>query len=268
MSLVAFAARVALVRILRSALPVGFIVVDSPSDMVATLESSAGQALAVVFAGKIENRLEGMGFFAGEPRLDLEIQLFLPPTIAFVFGAGQEQITLDGRNGADAAFDLLWRMIARALAQQSGSWGRVFGAMAQNISEMIMTPYLVETTKIRMPAREIRLVCEVLQEPEPGASATGVWADFIDAMKSDDAPDSVASLAPLIEAEILAPVGLAQGDVNRIFLGISEFASRVVKITATTVVAAGNPSLPQADQGDTMTASVADVQAGANGQSA
>jgi hypothetical protein len=232
MSLVAFAARVAVVRVLRAALPSAFIVVDSPVDPIANLETSPASALIAVYAGQGENKLDGEAFFAGEPRLNLDMQVFLPQQMAFSYldahGAPQT-LTLDTRGaGSETALDLVERMIARALAVRDDAWSDLFGRFILTVRQVISSSYLVETAKVKAPAREIRMVCETLQEPVPGAAMSEVWTALLTAMQADEGSDSVAGLAPWIAAEIASPAGLSQTEVDRIFLGLSRYSMQAI----------------------------------------
>ncbi len=263
MSLVAFGVRIAMVRILRACLPSNFVVLDSPADAADSLAANPGAALIAVYTGQSSNKLDGEGFFAGSPVLYLDLQIFLPVEMSFAYvdGSGAARtITLDTRAfGSETALDLIVRMIARAMAGQGDVWSQLVGALVQKIETVTAASYLVETAKIKAVAREVRMICETLQEPVPGASPAPVWTQLLAAMTADAQPDSVAPLAPWIAAEIGAPSGLAQGEIDRIFLGLSEYAAQSVQITASTASAA---PLPAAEQADTETVVVADAVAG------
>jgi hypothetical protein len=250
MSLVAFAARIAAVRVLRAALPAAFIVVDSPVDPIDSLEANPAAALVAVYTGQGDNKLDGGAFFAGEPRLNLDLQVFLPQQMVFSYtdahGAPQT-VTLDTRGeGSETALDLIERMIARALAVKADVWSDLFGRFIQTIERVVSSSYLVETAKVKAPAREIRMVCETLQEPIPGAALTGVWSELLTAMQADATPgvSNIAALAPWIAAEIAAPAGLSQTEVDRIFLGLSRYAMQMIDLGP------GDNSTPAVDTGD------------------
>lgn len=264
MSLVAFAVRIAAVRILRAALPGAFLIVDSPVDPVDSLETNPESALIAVYTGQTANKLDGVAFFAGEPILNLDLQIFLPQQMTFTFvaaaGGAAQVVTLDTRGaGSETALDMVARMITRAISAQGDPWAVLFAGFVQKVRDVIASSYLVETGKVKAVAREIRMSCDVLQEPVPGAAAGAIWADLLTAMRADTTPgDNVAALAPWIDAEINNPAGLSQAEVDRIFLGLSEYAAQSINLTATL---ADSPPLPLAEQADTITETVADAVA-------
>ncbi len=264
MSLVAFAVRIAVVRVLRAALPSAFVIVDSPVDAIASLEANPSSALVAVYTGQTENKLDGVAFFAGEPLLNVDLQIFLPQQMIFSYlaadGVTQQTITLDTRGeGSETALDLIERMIARALAVQADAWSQLFGGFIQKVRDVISSSYLVETAKVKAPAREIRMICETIQEPVPGAPAADIWAQLLAAMTADtSATDSVVALAPWIAAEIGSPSGLPQAEIDRIFLGLSEYAAQAIQLTTTAVDPTANPPLDPALQADTETVAVTD----------
>jgi hypothetical protein len=264
MSLVAFAVRIAAVRVLRAALPSAFVVVDSPVDAIALLEASPSSAVVAVYTGQAQNELDGVGFFAGDPLLNVDLQIFLPQQMAFSYLAADGQtlatVTLDTRGeGSETALDLVERMMTRALAAQADVWSQLFGGFVQKVRAVISSSYLVETSKIKAPSREIRMNCETIQEPVPGAPASDIWTQLLAAMTADTGADSVAALAPWIASEINAPVGLSQAERDRIFLGLSEYAAQAINLTASTVNPLDNPPLPVAEQADTQTIGVSDA---------
>ena len=259
MSLIAFAVRIATVRLLRAALPSAFVVMDSPVDAIDILTTNPSAGLVAVYTGQGENKLDGTAFFAGDPLLFINLQIFLPARLAFeVEGAGAAY--LDTRaEGSQTALDLIGRMILRAIAVRGEPWGDLWGGFVMKVRDIIESSYLVETTKTKFVASEIRMICETLQEPTPGAAASGIWSDLLAAMQADTSPDSVQPLAALLAAEIALPAGLPQAEVDRIFLGISEYAATALNISSTVVAPENNPPLPLAEQADTATISVPDA---------
>ncbi len=234
MSLVAFAVRIAMVRSLRAALPSAFTVLDSPVDPIGLLESSPTSGLVAVYTGVGDNRLDGVGFFAGNPVLTMTVQIFLPQSTAFAYAdaAGAPQtLALDLRGaGADTALDVVERMVDRALAVQAGAWSTLFAAFVMRVRSAVSASYLVETVKVKAPARELTLTCETLQEPTPGAPVADVWADLLTAMRADASADSVAPLADWIAAELAAPAGLTPAEIDRVFLGLRAYAAQLIDL--------------------------------------
>ncbi len=272
MSLVAFALRACVQRVAAAALGASFTVLDSPVDAISALidsraPSGAYRGVVAVYAGHGVNKWAADdandpgpgGVFAGNPRIDLFMQILLPSQIAVTTDAGVTA-QVNARNaGAELALDIVTRAILRGLSLQASGWGQLFGRAVSRIDEVDWGSYLVETTSVKTPGRELRLSCVALQEPVPGAALTPFWADFLAAVQADA---EFAPLAPLLEAELSSPSGLSQGEIDRIFLGITETAAQDVGITATTVDPNYNPPLPAAEAADTISAGVADLLAG------
>ncbi len=251
MSLVAFAVRIAAVRALRAALPPAFAIVDSPIDPIGLLDQNPAAGLVALFTGVGDNRLDGEAFFAGDPTVSLSVQMFLPQAMAFAWGDGLS-LALDLRGqGADTALDVVERMVERALAVQADAWGALFARLVVRVRGLVSASYLVETAKVKAPARELTLTLETLQEPTPGAPRADVWTDFLAAMRADEASDSVAPLAGWIEAELAAPLGLSPAEVDRVFLGLRAYAAAAIGLGG--AVPGGTETAPgPADAGDTL----------------
>jgi len=223
MSLVAFALRIATVRLLRAALPAAFRVIDSPVDTIDLLANDPTAALVAIYAGRTENRMDGNGFFEGDPTLDLEMQIIIPTKMTFGYTTAgvTTQLALDTRaEGSATALDFIARMILRAIATRPAPWGVLWGRFVTQVHEMAEASYLIETQKTKFVANEIRMRLDTLREPVPGVAAAGIWADLLTAMAADTETDSVAALAPWLAAEINLPLGLAQTEIDRIRLGI------------------------------------------------
>ena len=229
--LIAFAARACLVRVIRAAAPSAFVVLDSPSDPIDALISTrqddgSYQGVIAVYAAGGKNHIEGLGFFAGEPRLDVCIQILLPTQITLTGADGASVIALDSRrSGGDFALDITARAIMRALSLRGDQWSALFGSLVFKFGPVEWGSYLVETTHIKTPGREIRMACETLQEPTPGRDISGFWADFLAAMQGDD---EFQTLASWVEAELTSPQGLSQTEIDRVYLGVSQTAMAAI----------------------------------------
>ncbi len=261
MSLVAFALRACAVRIVRAAVASSFIVLDSPVDAYSALQDTrqsdgSFQGIIAVYTGAGENRVEGVGVFAGGPVCELFLQILLPSQVTLSNASGAT-LALNSRNsGAEFALDLTERAIFRGIAVQGDVWSQLFARLISDLRKVEWQSYLVETANVRTPGRSIAAHASVLEEPTPGAQASPFWDDFIAAMATD------ADLAPLagwVTAELQAPSGLPQSEVDRIFLGISQYASDAIGLTATQVSPTDDPPLPVAEQSDTQTIVVADA---------
>lgn len=262
MSLVAFALRACAVRVIRSAVASSFIVLDSPVDAISVLQDSrqtdgSFQGVISVYTGTGANEIEGLGFFAGNPTCEMFIQILLPSQVTLQSVPGSSLALNSRKGGAELALDLTERAILRALAVQADTWSQLFGRLVSGFRKTERQSYLVETSSVRTPGRNIFALAAALQEPTPGAPPTSFWSDFIAAMGKD------ADLAPLagwVSAELASPAGLSQAEIDRIFLGVTEEASQDIGVTTTQVF---TPPLPTALQADTVTVSTQDVLDGA-----
>ncbi len=230
MSLVAFALRVTTCRVLSESLPVGFAVHDSPQDPVSLLAVPDPQPFAAVYTGDAKGIYDGRDLLAGSSIITLSVQIFLPATFA-VNVSGTLLMIDTRRQGADAVLDVLWRAAARGLVAAQSVWGKLWRSVVLLTPETNNSSYLVEHENVRAIAREVMIKCDVLHEPVPGAAPEGVWADLIAAMRSDAGSDGLAALADWIESEIRGPADLPQGERDRIYAGLTDYAARVLSVT-------------------------------------
>ena len=227
MSLVAFAMRVSAVRAFRAVIWPEFTVVDSPQRPLNLL--SKGRPLIAVYTGQLNDAMDGRELYAGDPRVALTVQVYLPDEVT-VTVAGQP-LKLDTREeGAETVLDVIARRLLGAFLAQDEPWAVLWAQLVQKTGRLQNHSYLVESDDGRVSARELVLDCETLYEPIPGAPPEGVWADLIALMRTDASERSVAPLADWIAAEIAGPQALPQEERDRIDLGLSAYAASVASI--------------------------------------
>ena len=227
MSLVAFGIRIATVRAIRAVIWPEFTVADSPQKPLALLAD--GKPLIAVYTGHDTDKMDGRELYSGDPKVALAIQIFLPAQVT-VTVAGKP-LKLDTREeGAETLLDVIARRILGAFLAQDEPWSCLWAELVQKTGRSQNISYLVETTDVRVSAREVSLDCEVLYEPMPGAPPEGVWARLIALMRADVGLRSVAPLADWIAGEIAGPKTLTQADRDRIDLGLSRYAAEAIGI--------------------------------------
>ena len=229
MSLVAFGLRIAAVRAIRAVIWPEFPVADSPASTVALLDG--GKPLVAVYTSQANEGLEGNEVLAGDPKVSLTIQVYLPAEVTVTVAGAP--LTFDtNKEGAETVLDVIAHRILAAFAAQAEPWSRMWARLVTRTVRLQNHSYLVESTSVRTSAREITLEYETLYEPVPGAAPAGVWADLIALMRTEDAtsPHSVAHLADWVAAEIAGPQALPQEERDRIDLGLSAYAAGAVSI--------------------------------------
>lgn len=200
MSLAACALRIATTRILAAALPAPFEVLDSPQDVIPLLESDAPKPFAAVFTGSITTEIEGRQLLCGDSKISLHIQILVPETFAFSLpgGGGLELDTR--RQGAETLFDAICRRAELALISCDTNWSVLWNDLVMRTPQKRVSSYLVESAKIRAPAREYTLDCETIAEPVPGAAPSGTWANLLALMRADGSGDGLSIIADWMES--------------------------------------------------------------------
>ena len=225
MSLVAFGIRIATVRAIRAVIWPEFSVADSPQKPLALLAD--GKPLIAVYTGHDTDKMDGRELYSGDPKVSLTVQIFLPAQVTVtVAGAPLKLNTRE--EGAETLLDVIARRILGAFLAQDEPWSCLWAEFVQKTARSQNISYLVETTDVRVSAREVSLECEVLYEPMPGTPPEGVWARLIALMRADTGPRSVADLADWIAGEIAGPQTLTQADRDRIDLGLSRYAAEAI----------------------------------------
>jgi len=229
MSLVPFALRIAAVRVLRAALPPGFVVLDSPQEPLDLLVAAEPAPFVAIYTGHNETTVEGRSMLGGAPRVEIALQFVLPCEVEL--GVGGQSVRLDTRKqGAETALDVLWRRGAVALAASRSPWAELWRNIVIGATKVTNASYLVEHKAVRAVAREIVVTCDPIHEPLPGAAPQGVWADLIALMRADDGLDSLAPLADWLAAEIMGSEALTQEARDAAYLGLSAYVAAKVGI--------------------------------------
>ncbi len=228
MSLVAFAVRLATVRAISAAVWPEFTVANGPQRPLDTV--AAGSPVVAVYTSGSNDGLEGNELLAGDPRVSLSIQIYLPPVVTVTIAGAP--LEFDTRaDGAETMLDVLARRILAALVAEAEPWSQLWGRLVSRTRTIGNSSYLVESAEVRCAARELTLECETLYEPIPGAPPMGVWAELIALMRADSGASTVADLADWVAGEITGPQLLTQDQRDRIDLGLAAYASRSISVT-------------------------------------
>lgn len=229
MSLVQFAIRVTLTRALQAALPGTFPVLDSPQEPVTTLWGADPKPLVAIFSGNTDIVLQGRNLLGGAARVAIQIQFILPEAVSFSIGAGALKIDTR-RQGAEAAFDVLWRTAARALNGSNEPWAALWREFVLQTPKISVDSYMVVAEGVRAPGRQVILTCDPLHEPTPGGAPEGPWATLLTLMRADTGDDGLSSLANWLEQEIRAGADLSQEDRDRIYMGLSGYVAESIGV--------------------------------------
>ena len=165
--------------------------------------------------------------------VDLTLFVFLPPNPALPVAGGAGTILDAQEAGAAFAFDLLWRQITRVLALDAdpvtgGGWADLWRRAVNSVVAVEASSYVgTLNTDVHVPAREIVMRLDVLDEPAFGVYRSDFWPDFVAAVT---ACDDLADVAPVISHAILgddlpdwralaALLGLRPNDMAAVSLG-------------------------------------------------
>lgn len=219
MSLAAFALRTCTVRALRGATLAGASVYDSPVDP-SDLAGKASRPTIFVYsdAEHVED-FDTRDLLAGQRTVDLSLLIVLPATLeATVNGATVE--FQDGKAGAAAAIDIVYRQIERALVAEETTWSQLWCTLVSRIESIHSHAYVLPVgptgKQLHLPARGVTISVRTLQSPALGREADEwFWAPFVTAMQGDP---GLSPLAPLIAGAMEGTV-LPQWRVDALDVG-------------------------------------------------
>lgn len=248
MSLVGFAIRLAVQRLLVDRTWAGDRVLNSPIDPVTDLLEGEvkDKPLIAVFTNDYEGDNEGRDIGGRTASMDLVLFTYLPATVVRI-DEGTGAIEFEARDaGGASALDMVAHQIRAALLFGAPAWRRVYEAMVVQITKVRARPILVELEKgLRLPARELVLSLKVLPEPDLGKPLGPHWATLHAAMQSDV---NAGPLAELLRVMIERPADLASWQAAQANLAVSEATIRALGTAPLdTGELAEGPDLEQAD---------------------
>lgn len=176
----------------------GASVLDSPQDPIDTL--LAGPTLTI-YSGEAHTKDMAKDLLRVDWILDLSIHMHLPNEV------NVGTATLDTRlGGGEAAFDILWRQIERALMVSDSPWAELWREMVMSLGNMMSRPFMIETDKgVRIQAREIVMSVHTLASPPFGVAGSGTfWARLFAALGADPDPET-ATIRTLLQTEVESP---------------------------------------------------------------
>ena len=226
MSLVSFAVRMATVYALRGRTLAGARVHDSPQNPLdAALD---GHASISVFTGESTAKGDGRGLILSDQSFDVSIHIHLPSEVETSTSSGALRLKSRAAGG-EAAFDLMWRQMVRALMQDEGVWPELWRKFVCKVEQVNVNPFIVETDKgVRVQAREIIVTIDGISEPDFGPVDGTLWEELLSAMRADP---ELSPLADALEYDIIgdatvddfthirALLGLASDEIAAVGLG-------------------------------------------------
>ncbi len=213
MSLTSWAVCQATIGALKGATLAGDGVLDSPLDPIALAVASATPLIAI-YDDSDTVRPEGRAILEGLRTMELTLQIFLPEKVSV--SAGSAPVPLDIRNGGSAfAISLIYRQVEKALLEAQNTWSALWNVLVVKVISVDARAYVLDTGKVRVPAREVVLTLDIVDSPAFGGAAAEVWPDFLAAMAMD--PD-LAPFAPVVSAAILGET-LPQWRADAVTLG-------------------------------------------------
>lgn len=164
-----------------------------------------------------------------------------------------EFIIPDSGPGLEWSLDFLtWRVTRVLSGPEAYPWGELWRRFVHQVHEAGWVRSALATKGARAALRQIVYVVEPISDPDIGRPPTGVWGDFIAALRAIDATEDVElaayhGLADVLDAAIRAPAGLADWQVVAARLGATVAATEAIGITpAALVMEDGEPELAAA----------------------
>lgn len=224
MSLVSLALRLATIEAVRGQTFAGDNVLDSPLDPFDLAFGGEGvkRPLIAVYTSEDVGRPDGRDLLCPDRRVDLVLQIFLPPTTAVPSTDGATGLRM-GEEGADAALDLVCRAVVRCLVADGSVWADIWQGLVNKVHEVAARPYIVEAENhVRVAAREFSISVDTIGDPlfEPVGDGTP-WDRLVSALRGSPDPN-LSRIAGVVEAAISGDFSaLTDWDAARQTLGIS-----------------------------------------------
>ena len=232
MSLASLAVRLCTIEALRGQTLAGDTIEDSPEDPV-SLALAASAPFIVVYSDSEVLHGAGSSLLTSADAsphhlVDLTLHVFVPgdPTITL---PNIQPVTLASReSGAALAIDLIYRQMEKALAVNDNTWANLWRRAVLGVRSIEAKAYLLQSDKgVRVPAREIVMKLDVLDNPAFAGETSKFWPDFVAAMQgSDDLQDLAPVVAALVAGDPLpawraeaALLGISAEDMAALGLG-------------------------------------------------
>lgn len=190
MSLVRFAARIAVVRAIRGKTLCGDEIKDSHNPPPDFLKEDAAP-FAAVYTDKQATNLKVLDVSRPRDSLTITIEVLVAAKKVGIKANGWEIATTD--HGIELAIDVIERQIMAALADEADPWAGLFRALIRDNPSITSERGAEAEGGLRRAGRQIVIEATPLPEPPFGRAPTGVWAAFL-ALCAED-----AVLAPRID---------------------------------------------------------------------
>lgn len=247
MSLVSFAIRLIVSRLLRGQTWAGSRIYNSPVDPVAEWQASGadagGEVCIALYSGRASRAVVGKAAQGRDSTIDLIANVFVPPS---VMSLGRDEngdpiVELTTTNtGAAMAMDMVGRQIDRAFQLAPAPWKPLWDKFVVSIEEIQSRPLLYEIEKtVQIPCIEITYRLKCIGDPPFGA-VLPYWKELLDAMSGDA---DYAPLANSVEALIAGSPDVAGWRQLQATLGLSDVAARSLGITPIDDTETGEPAV-------------------------
>ncbi|TVR06633.1 MAG: hypothetical protein EA385_15045 [Salinarimonadaceae bacterium] len=228
MSMVSFALRLAVTRLLANRTWADGRILNSPVDPTDQILANAGEQqrpmIAVYTNSEKVDDVGGRSLNGSRRQIDMMFFIYLSPSKVEVSEDGNT-VVFEARDAGGAAYlDLVTRQIHAALLFGEGPWRKVYEKLVVSVREAESKPILVEwESGLRIPAQEYRVQFETVGDPDHGVAAIGGWADLLAAMQDDPA---AAPLHDMVKAAIESPSDLPSWRVAQAQMALTEGAIR------------------------------------------
>jgi hypothetical protein len=236
MGLVSLALRLATVRALRGKTYAGDRVHDS---QIAPLDETIRAERAphiVIYTDEDAREVQGRDLMVADRMLDLVIELVVADKVGVTVENQEvsQAIVIPQTDAAlEAQINLMERQALRALLAEAGVWPELWRVLVVRVVK-VFSRRGSNAEGVRFAARQITLQVDTLAEP-PFETASGIWADFLAAMRAEP---ELAGLAEIVAAEIATP-NLTGYEAAKAALGLAQDEAHGIGLAE-----------PDADQGD------------------
>lgn len=242
MSLVSFALRLVVSRMLKERTLARDLIFNSPVDPLVEWKARVGEGDSLpciaVYTGKRSPNIVGKVTQGTDATIELIFDILVPPTPIVV----DDYIELTTTNtGGAMVMDIVWRQIEAALRGAPAPWQDIWDIFVIKVLEIESRPllYQIEAGNT-VPCVEVTMRLLTVPDPDFGAPLLPGWQKLCAAMADD--PD-YRDYASFIEKLITDPADLSSWEQVQAALGLSRGAVDSIGLDPADSTAQDNPVL-------------------------
>jgi len=238
-SLVSFALRLIVTRVIKGRTWAGDSVLNAPIEPIAHVLSRADpnpRPVVGVFTQETTSKPAGIDYGTRGQRVELILFIYLPPTMRPL---ADQTIEID-QSASAMSLDCVSRQISNELRAGTSLWREMWAKFAVSVAEHDAKAVLIEIDQgVRVACLEVRLLVDALPEPDVGKPIGGHWLALDTMMRADPETAGIAdAIKSLIEFRTMPAWEAAQAQ-----FALSDAAARTMGYTPQDITETGEPAV-------------------------